>query len=82
VTNGFPNLVCGFDADMGRSLERIRNQRADAALTAVDDVGPEPVSGDSVTMTVSRRERDSILLKRRVMNSLKGRPSRHGDASP
>jgi FkbM family methyltransferase len=77
VTNRYPNLVCGFDADMGQRLERIRSEKAEATAAALAAAEPEPVSDGSVTMTVSRRERESILLKRRVMDTVHGRSSRH-----
>lgn len=81
VTNGFPNLVCGFDADMGRRLEGLRRPKAEAAPTAGGGDEPEPVSDGAITMMVSQRERDSILLKRRVMDAIRGRASRSGGAS-
>jgi FkbM family methyltransferase len=81
VTNGFPNLICGFDADMGTRLEALRSLSVAAASTAPSGEDPDPVSDDSITMAVSRRERQSILLKRRVMNAVHSLSSRPGDAS-
>jgi hypothetical protein len=80
--------MCGFDADMGARLEGIQSRKVDAAPAApaapaaLDGDDREPVPDGAITMTVSRRERDSILLKRRVMNAIHGRSSPSGDGSP
>jgi FkbM family methyltransferase len=82
VSNGFANLVCGFDPDMRQRLQRIQDRKADAAARALDRADQERVADGSITMTVSRRERESILLKRRVMNTIKGRVSPPAQATP
>ena len=81
VKNGFPNLICGFEADMRERLEQIRQETVKAPPPAPHVTSPESVSEGSETMTVSRRERDSILLKRRVMTKIRGAFPRRGAAS-
>jgi hypothetical protein len=68
VNNRFPNLVCGFDADISERLKSIHYEAPREA------VGPGPATGpgsdQAASMALSHRETELILLKRRVMTKL------------
>ena len=76
VSNHYPNLVCGFEADIGDRLHGIRESITDPSPRDPAVTEPSSEATDGESMVVSARERQWILRKRLIANRLRTRLAR------